>query len=255
MQTPSPFLRDIVRFADIDALSRDAAQRVTALAAISERAGKPFTLALTGGSSPGALYRLLATPPYRESISWSNVHLFFGDERCVPPDANESNFRQAQETLINGLDIPPANIHRMQGELPDHEQAAREYEAELTEFFALQPGQFPRFDLILLGMGPDGHCASLFPHKPALHESNRLVTSTPPGLEPFVPRITLTLPTLNSAAEVLFLVPDGRKAGVLARILEGPDEPDALPSQQVRPPNGAVTWLITNAAAAELKQS
>jgi 6-phosphogluconolactonase len=253
METRPSLLRDIVRFADIDALSRDAAFRVAALAAGRSRAGKPFTVALTGGSSPGTLYRLLAAPPFHDMIRWDDVHLFFGDERCVPPEAAESNYRQASETLLDRLDLPAANIHRMHGELPDPAQAAWEYEAELATFFALQPGEFPRFDLILLGMGPDGHCASLFPHKPALQERERRVTWTQPGLEPFVPRITLTLPTLNNAAQVLFLVPDGRKAGVVARILEGPDEPDTLPSQNVRPRDGTVTWLVTNAAAAQLK--
>jgi 6-phosphogluconolactonase len=252
MNTENSSLREVVRFADIEALSRDGAYRVCALAACSARAKRPFTVALTGGSSPGTLYRLLSKPPLRETIDWDNTHLFFGDERCVPPDAAESNYRQAREMLIDRAPISTANVHRMRGELPDHEQAARDYEAELIAFFNLQPGQPPRFDLVLLGMGPDGHCASLFPYKPALQERQRLVVATEPGLTPFVPRITLTLPVLNRAAEVMFLVPDGAKAGILARILEGPDDPDELPSQNVRPSAGTVTWLITNAAAAQL---
>jgi len=253
MATPNPQARDIVRFTDIDGLNRDAAYRVCALAARCEHAGKPFSIALTGGSSPGGFYRLLGTPPFRNTVNWSNCHLFFGDERCVPPEAEESNYRLARTTLLDNLPVPDANVHRMRGEVTDHNAAAREYEDDLRSFFAIEPGQVPRFDLILLGMGPDGHCASLFPHKPALHERDHLVIATEPGLQPFVTRITLTLPVINNAAEVLFLVPDGKKADIVARVLEGPLAPDDLPSQNVHPATGVVTWLLTDAAGAQLK--
>lgn len=250
MPTESRSQREIVRFEDKNALSRDAAYRFTALAAMSARAGRPFTVALSGGSTPAILYRLLSSSPFRETLSWSNVHLFFGDERCVPPNSPDSNYRMAFETLISHIEIPPQNVHRMPGELADHGAAARQYESDLRAFFHLSNGEGPRFDLILLGMGPDGHCASLFPHKPALQERQQLVVATDPGLQPFVPRLTLTLPTLNNAANVLFLVAGADKAETLARVLNGPPDPEALPSQNVVPINGSLTWLIDREAAA-----
>src|SRR5579871_3259137 len=249
MQTESRSQREIVRFEDKIALSRDAAYRFTALAALSARTGRPFTVALSGGSTPAILYRLLAAPPFRDAISWRDVHLFFGDERCVPPDSPDSNFRMASETLLSQIEIPPQKVHRMPGEMADHDTAARQYESDLRAFFHLSAGEYPRFDLILLGMGPDGHCASLFPHKPALQEQQRLVVATEPGLKPFVPRLTLTLPVLNNAANILFLVAGADKAETLARVLEGPLDPEALPSQAVVPANGSLTWLVDKEAA------
>ena len=244
MENKSRSQREIVRFEDKNALSQDAAYRFTALAAMSAQAGRPFTVALSGGSTPAILYRLLSSSPFRETLPWSDIHLFFGDERGVPPDAPDSNYHMAFETLISQIEIPPHNVHRMPGELADHDAAARQYEADLHAFFHLSEGEWPRFDLILLGMGPDGHCASLFPHKPALQERQQLVVTTDPGLQPFVPRLTLTLPVLNNSANVLFLVAGADKAETLARVLEGPPDPDALPSQAVAPTNGTLTWLV-----------
>ena len=244
--------REIVLFADKNAMRRDAAYRFTALSAMSARAGRPFTVALSGGSTPAILYRLLAASPFRETLPWNNIHLFFGDERCVPPDSPDSNYRMAFETLISQIEIPAQNVHRMPGDLADRDAAARQYEAELRGFFHLSEGEWPRFDLILLGMGPDGHCASLFPHKPALQERRRLVVATEPGLQPFVPRLTLTLPVLNNAAHVLFLVAGADKAETLAHVLQGLPDPEALPSQAIAPTDGALTWLIDRDAAARL---
>jgi 6-phosphogluconolactonase len=253
MQAELAARRELALFENRKALSRDAAYRFVALAAQSAQAGRPFTVALSGGSTPEMLYRLLAAPPFRDSISWPNVHLFFGDERCVPPDAPESNYRMAHEALIAPVSLPPENVHRMPGENADPEAGAQQYAAELRQFFNLAEGERPRFDLVLLGMGPDGHCASLFPHKPALQERQRLVVASEPGLKPFVPRLTLTLPVLNNAAHVLFLVAGADKAETLARVLEGPTDFDALPSQSVAPTNGTLTWLLDRDAARQLR--
>jgi 6-phosphogluconolactonase len=249
MQNPTP---EIICFDNKDALSRDAAYRVIALAAQSRATGRPFTIALAGGSTPAQLYALLATPAFRSALLWPEVQVFFGDERCVPPNSPESNYRMAQENLFAHVPVPDANIHRMMGEHPDPEQAAHDYEVELRHIFALQPGQLPRFDLILLGMGRDGHCASLFPHKAALHERERLVVVAEPGLTPFVSRLTLTFPVLNNATNVLFLVAGPDKAETLVRVLHGSPDPEALPAQSVNPTNGTLTWLLDRDAASLL---
>ena len=242
-------------FETADALSRGAAQMFVTLADQSKASGQPFTVALAGGSTPAGLYRLLATPEFRDRIAWEHVHLFFGDERCVPPESGDSNFHMVHTALLSQMPTPIRNVHRMPADLPDHDIAAQQYDEELRRFFKLEPGQPPRFDLILLGMGPDGHTASLFPHKPALHESQRLAAATEPGLAPFVPRLTLTYPVLNHAANVLFLVEHEDKAAAVARVLEGPPDPDGLPSQNVQPINGTLTWFLDRPAASQLKKS
>ncbi len=209
-----------------------------------------FTIALSGGSTPRALYTLLASDPYREQIRWPAVHVFWGDERCVPPDHPDSNYRLAQETLLSQVPIPGENIHRMAGEKPP-EQAAEEYEALLRAFFHLKPGEPPRFDMVLLGLGADGHTASLFPGTPVLREKGRLVAAL------FVEklnayRLTLTPPVLNYAADVIFLVEGAAKAGVLHDVLQGEYDPDRLPAQLVQPADSTLIWLIDRAAASRL---
>ena len=235
-----------------DELARAAADYLLKLYTDNQQTGEPFTVALAGGSTPSTMYSLLTTPPYN-TLNWEKIHLFFGDERCVSPDSDDSNFKMAQNALFAKTLIPISNIHRIPADLPDHDLAARQYAEDLLHFFKLQPGQIPRFDLILLGMGPDGHTASLFPHKPALHEQTRLAVVTEPGLKPFVPRITLTYPVLNNAAHVLFLVDKADKADKVAAILEGAADFDSLPAQAVQPTNGELTWFLDKAAAANLK--
>lgn len=244
-------MRDIIVFESKEAFSRDAAYRFSALAARKEWQNDPFRVALTGGSSPVELYRQLACIPFVDTIAWDNVELYFGDERAVPVDSDDSNFKQAHTLLLSHLPIPDSNIFRIQGELPP-EEAAQRYEADLREGFALAAGELPGFDLILLGMGPDGHCASLFPHKPSLHVTDRLVVASEPGLAPFVPRITLTLSVLNAAANVFFMVEGTAKAERVAQILQGPPAPDDLPSQSVQPANGELLWLLDKGAASRL---
>lgn len=240
---------EVVICEDKEALSRDAAHRFVFLATRKARAGGVFNVALAGGSTPEMLYGLLAAPPFREAVEWRNVHFFFGDERAVPPEDADSNYRMANAALFSPLAMPAANIHRMRAEILNLAAAGRAYEAELRTHFALSgPDSVPRFDLILLGMGPDGHTASLFPHKPALQEKARLVVASEPGLKPFVPRLTLTFPVLNAAANVLFLVAGADKAATLHRVLNGPADPDALPSQSVAPTEGSLIWLADRAA-------
>jgi len=237
--------------ADPTALAREAAERFAGIAAEAlARAGR-FTVALTGGSTPKLLYTLLATEPYRSRLPWPRTHVFWGDERCVPPDHKESNYRMAHEALLRHLPIPPAQIHRMRGEDPDPERAAAEYEHQLRAAFQSQAGMPPRFDLVLLGMGADGHTASLFPHTEALREKQRwVVRNHVPKLQAH--RLTLTAPVINAGATILFLVAGDEKAAALRDVLEGPADPGRLPAQLIRPTAGRLVWLVDRAAASRL---
>jgi 6-phosphogluconolactonase len=211
-----------------------------------------FTVALSGGSTPRGLYKLLATDPaWRDQLPWAHMHVFWGDERHVPPEHAESNFRMANEALLSVAPVPAANIHRIYGEAASADEAASEYEDELREVFGLADGEVPRFDLILLGLGPEGHTASLFPGTRALAENHRLVVCNWVG-KLFADRITLTAPVLNNAASVIFIVSGADKATALKAILEGPYEPDQLPAQLINPTNGRLVWLLDRAAAQDL---
>ena len=204
-----------------------------------------FTVSLSGGSTPKSLYALLAEPG--APIPWDRVHLFWGDERDVPPDHADSNFAMVESTLLSKVNVPADHVHRIRPELAGAERAASVYEEELRRFFGLAPGQWPRFDLVLLGMGPDGHTASLFPGSPALEERDRLVVAS--WVEKLqTHRITLTLPILNGAACVLFLVHGADKAPALKAALQA-DGPDVPPAGRVRPADGELIWLVDGAAA------
>jgi 6-phosphogluconolactonase len=206
-----------------------------------------FSIALSGGSTPRELHRRLASPPLVSQIDWSRVHVFFGDERCVPPDNAESNYRMASATLLRHVPVPESQVHRMRGELPP-EDAAAEYEQELRAYFG---NEAPCLDLILLGMGDNGHTASLFPGLKAVHEQQRWVVAEYVA-EVGMWRITLTPVVLNLAREVLFLVAGSAKAAMLRQVLEGSFAPDERPAQIVRPSPGEVIWLVDAAAAADL---
>jgi 6-phosphogluconolactonase len=214
-----------------------------------------FTVALAGGSTPKGLYRLLAALP-PQAISWGRVFVFFSDERHVPPDHPDSNFRMASETLLSKVSLPRENVFRVRAENPDADAAARDYERALRNFFGAESGSLqnvaiPRFDLILLGMGPDGHTASLFPHSPGLSEKLRWVIAN--RVEKFqTERITLTYPVLNGAACVLFLVSGAEKQETLFQVLRGKYAPEQYPSQAVHPVNGKLIWMMDRAAAAKL---
>lgn len=208
-----------------------------------------FSVALSGGSTPKSLYSLLATEK-RDSVPWDKIYFFFGDERHVPPDDPESNYRMANEAMFSRVPVRPENIFRIRAE-QDAEKAAQNYEDTLKSFFSRMPGEFPRFDLIFLGMGPDGHCASLFPGTTALHESRRLVVAN--WVEKFKTfRITMTFPVLNHASCVIFLTSGADKAPMLHEVLE--NEKANLPCQKVRPVDGRLMWMVDKPAASGLRR-
>lgn len=238
---------EIVVLADPKAVAREAARRFVALAVEAVASRGRFSVALSGGSTPGALYRLLAEEPQRSAVPWERVHLFWGDERCVPPSDPASNYRLAHGTLIDGLPIPAENVHRMRGELAP-EEAARAYDRELQDFFC---GPRPRFDLALLGLGSDGHTASLFSGSAALDERKQLAVAVTARYEDRpARRITLTLPAINSAREVWFLVTGSAKAQIVRDVLTGSQE--RRPAQLIRPAAGQLTWLLDTGAASLL---
>jgi 6-phosphogluconolactonase len=209
-----------------------------------------FTIALSGGSTPRNLYTLIAANA-SATLPWDKMFFFWGDERHVPPDSPDSNYRMAKESLLSKVPIPPANIFPVPAENPDAAQVAEVYEQTLRRFFAVAPGEFPRFDLILLGMGPDGHTASLFPETAALQEKSRLVVAN--WVEKLGgSRITFTLPLLNSARCVAFLVSGTDKAAALHEVLEGNAPAEKYPSRLVQPSDGKLIWFVDRAAASEL---
>jgi 6-phosphogluconolactonase len=209
-----------------------------------------FAIALSGGSTPKSLYNLLATNA-KSMLPWDRMFFFWGDERHVPPTDPESNYRMAEETMLSKIPVAPGNIFRVVAENPDAAAAAEDYDQVIRKFFALESGQFPRFDLILLGMGPDGHTASLFPGTAALQEKMRLVVAN--WVEKFkASRITFTLPVLNAARSVTFLISGTDKADALKNVLEGDAPGEQYPSKLVRPDNGKLLWLVDRAAASGL---
>jgi 6-phosphogluconolactonase len=210
-----------------------------------------FCVALSGGSTPRAMYEQLAGETYRTQVDWGKVHVFWGDERCVAPEDPESNYGMARKELLLRVAIPPVHIHRMEAERDDLGRAAQQYEEVLREHLEVDARGFPRFDLILLGVGIDGHTASLFPGAEKLHETSRWV-STPIG-PTAKRRMTLTLPVLNAARRVLFLVVGSEKAGILRVVLEENPEPP-LPAQLVAPGEGERWFLLDSAAAALLSR-
>jgi 6-phosphogluconolactonase len=231
-------------FPNIEELNNFAAEKFVEIAneAInSER--DSFAVALAGGSTPKSLYQLLAGEKFKDKIDWSKVFFFFGDERKVLPDDAESNFRMANENLFKPLDIEPEKIFRWQTESGEAEIIAENYEQTIKDFFCLAENNLPRFDLILLGMGADGHTASLFPFTEALHENEKFaVANTVEKLQ--TTRLTLTFPTINNAENIIFLVAGEEKAETLKAVLEGEFEPDKFPSQNVRPNDGNLFWLL-----------
>lgn len=242
---------EIQVFANSEALTQTAAVEFVRRANQAIEARGRFTVALSGGSTPKSLYALLATQPWRDQLPWNQVYLFWGDERHVPPSDASSNFHMTQEQLLSQISIPPENIHRVKAENPDAQAAATDYEQNLKQFFQLDEHEFPRFDLVLLGMGANGHTASLFPGTAAVHEQSRLVAA--PWVEELkTDRITLTPPVINNAAEILFFVTGSEKATMLKTVLEGTYQPDHFPAQIVRPTKGKVMWMIDQAAANSL---
>jgi 6-phosphogluconolactonase len=244
--------REVRILADANSIAQTAAAEFLEAAeqAVSEKGS--FSVALAGGSTPKALYGLLATNPLLQAkVPWSKIQFFFGDERHVPPTDEESNFRMAEEAMLGKAPVDPKQVHRIKGEKRNAAQAAEEYEQDLRASFRLQAGEFPRFDLVLLGMGPEGHTASLFPGTKALKEEHRLVVSNWVG-KFYTDRITFTPPVLNNAARVIFMVHGEEKAPALKAVLEGPYEPEQLPAQIIQPKQGKVLWLVDPSAASML---
>jgi len=248
-------MADYTTYSDADSLIQGAAQHIIALAASSIASHGRFSLVLAGGSTPRKLYERLAQPDYARQIEWARTHIFWGDERFVPPDHPESNYRMAREALLRHVPLPPTNVYRMRGEM-EPTQAVANYNNRLADFFGLpqQPDAAaqPPFDLVLLGMGADGHTASLFPGTPAVREQQRRVVAH--YVEAFGAwRLTLTPPAINAARNIAFFVSGESKAARLREVLRGPAQPEAQPAQTIRPTHGTLVWLIDADAAKELE--
>lgn len=234
-------------------LYAEAAKRIVELArtAISER-GR-FMAAICGGDAPKPLYELLAKPEWKKQIDWSRTHVFWGDERVVPAEDPASNYRMANEALLSHVPIASGNVHRVLTEAGIPGQVAEIYQESIKNIFGVTGHEIPRFDLMLLGMGENGHTASLFPHSPLLLEQHKLVATQ------FVSevgqwRVTMTPPLINNSREVLFLVTGARKAGMVRQVLTGSFAPADYPAQIVRPANGSLLWMLDTAAASLLSE-
>ncbi len=244
MKTLKQSSREIVVCADVNEIAHEAANRFFQLSSecISRR-GR-FTVALSGGSTPAKLYEILSAPPFSDSIPWGSICFFWGDERCVPPDDPQSNYRLAYEKLLSRVGIPPENIFRVEAEKAPN-IAAADYSETIQKIL---PDSVPRFDLIFLGMGPDGHTASLFPDTTALQIEDKIAVAN--YVEKFKAwRITLTASVINNAGNVIFMVSGADKAETLRKVLDGEWQPERLPSQLINPAHGRLTWLIDEAAA------
>jgi 6-phosphogluconolactonase len=239
--------------ADAEAMSRAAAELLIEHIAESLHTQEVYSIALSGGATPRRLYALLADDrDLRRQIPWERIHFFWGDERHVPPDHPDSNYRMADTALLSKVPVPKANIHRIPAENPDAAKAAADYEQEIRRFFNIESGQVPRFNCVLLGMGSDGHTASLFPGTAALAETQRLVVSN--WVKKFQSyRITLSLPVINNAAYILFLVAGREKADTLKAVLEADSKTMRFPVQYIKPTHGQLTWLLDRPAASRLK--
>jgi 6-phosphogluconolactonase len=244
-----PSQPEIRIFATPADLFQGAATEFVSLATSAVQKSGKFTVALSGGSTPKSLYQLLASGAF-PNLPWDKTYFFFGDERHVPPDNPESNYRMANEAMLSKT--PAANVFRIPAEMKDADAAASVYQQTLAEFFGLKSGEFPRFDLILLGLGPDGHTASLFPGTSALNEIKKLVVAN--WVEKFkTHRITFTFPVLNNSACATFLSCGADKASMVHEVLESPHA--GLPSQKVHPTNGRLVWMLDRAAAAQLSNA
>jgi 6-phosphogluconolactonase len=234
---------------DAEAVARAAADLFARLSGEAVEGRGAFSVALSGGTTPRRVYELLASDEYRDRVPWAGVHVFFGDERTVPPDHAESNYRMASEALLSRVEVPAENVHRIEG-VGDAAANASDYESVMRGFFG--DAEWPRFDLVFLGMGDDGHTASLFPQTSALAETRAWVAAN--WVEKFGAwRITLTANAINAARRVVFLVTGSSKAERLREVLKGEQDPSRLPSQMIRPRDGALRWYLDRAAAAKLR--
>lgn len=240
---------------DADALTQRAARYFLEAAEAAVKARGRARIALSGGSAPRQVFAALADPsqPWQARMPWERLELYFVDERCVPPEDKASNYRMVRETILDRVPLAAAQIHRMEGEL-EPEAGASRYESELRNSFRLEGAESPRFDLIHLGLGTNGHTASLFPHSAALHEFGRLAVANLTDAEQSW-RLTLTAPVINHGRDVFFLASNSEKAQVLHDVFMGPRDPERLPSQLIRPASGILTLLLDEAAAALLPKA
>jgi 6-phosphogluconolactonase len=246
---PAAYPGELRVYANSGELALAASELFVSIATASVKARGRFRVALSGGSTPRAVYQLLATGEFSGRLDWSRVDFFWGDERYVPADSRDSNYRMASETLLQHVPVPPANVHRVPTEISPASAAAEAYERTIRQCFG-EPDSVPQFDLIYLGLGANGHTASLFPHSPALREQSRLVVAD------FVSevnswRISMTAPLLNRGRTVAFLIEGAPKAQVLSEVLLGPQDPERLPAQLIAP-EGKLLWLVDKPAAALL---
>jgi 6-phosphogluconolactonase len=246
--------RTIRIFPDVAAIAQYAANIFVNAAKQAVKERGVFRVAMAGGSTPKTLYALLVSEPFRSQLSFDKMQLFFGDDRHVPPDHPDSNYRMVSENFVSKTPIRPEQVFRMKTELQDTEKAALEYEQTLKTQFALKPGELPRFDLMMLGMGNEGHTLSLFPATTALRDNGRLVVRTWVG-KLYTERITCTAPVANNSAAILFMIAGADKAPALKAVLEGPYEPDQLPTQYIKPANGKLIFLVDSAAGGILSKN
>jgi len=239
---------EIIVCRDLAALSRRAAEQFVSLARAAIAARGRFSVALSGGSTPKALYSLLATAEFSAQLDWRQIHLFFGDERCVAPDHAESNYRMVAESLLEKIAIPADNVHRMAGEI-EPQVAAAAYAEQLSRFFGASENHPPRFDLVFLGLGEDGHMASLFPNSSALNETAWVAATYVEKLASH--RLTLTLPVLNNAEQICFLIAGQSKAAVVKALLSASARD--YPAAHIAPLTGGLRWFITEDAIAEAR--
>ncbi|MBS1800669.1 MAG: 6-phosphogluconolactonase [Acidobacteria bacterium] len=239
-------------FANPEDVAGAAAELFTSSIASAAKARGIARVAISGGTTPKAMFSLLASEPFASQVPWDKLDLYWVDERCVPPEDAESNYRMTREALLSKVPLPADRIHRMEGEL-EPEVAAARYEAAIRNGFKLEGAQTPTFDLVLLGMGDDGHTASLFPHTEALNDMTHIVVANHvPQKDTW--RITLTWPVINQGREVAFLIEGDKKAQVLHEVFQGPYQPETYPSQIIRPASGKLTLLLDAAAAAKLPE-
>ena len=236
---------EILIYSSAAELAHESARRFAELAETFTKDGGRGAVALSGGSTPKAMFQILAEKPFADRLPWSSIYFFWGDERCVPPDHEDSNYRTADETLLLKVPVPRENIFRIPAEDADHERAAASYSATLRTFFA---DEGPYFDLVFLGMGADGHTASLFPGTAALHANDRIAVAN--YVDKFKAwRITLTADTINRARNIIFLVAGADKAPALKEVIEGPRNSEKYPSQLIEPSHGKLLWMVDEAAA------
>ena len=248
MRTLQQSSYEILICADAAELAQEAARRFAELAEVFVGSVGKFTVALSGGSTPRAMYSILAEKPFADSLPWRSIYFFWGDERCVPPDHADSNYRMANEALLAKIPVPRENIFRIPAEDADHERAAANYSATLRKFFA---EEWPNFDLVFLGMGADGHTASLFPGTAALRVKDRVAGANyVEKLQSW--RITLTAEAINRALNIIFLVAGQDKAATLKEVIEGKRDLEKYPSQLIEPNYGSLLWMVDEAAASRL---